>query len=61
MEALKRKKNPENRSLFQAKLHNCALLQIVNVSKYIREALCCIAALGFELEEKHIMRNHDNP
>ena len=39
-----------NRCLCDPKLHNCALFQIVYVSKYTREALCCIPSLGFELE-----------
>ena len=57
----KTQKIMKNRCLFDAKLHNCALLQISNVSKYTREALCCIPSLGFELEALFILQNHDNP
>ena len=51
----KTQKIMKNRCLFEAKLHNCALLQILNVSKYIREALCCVPSLGFELEGKILL------
>ena len=50
MEQLKQKITT-NRCLRDPKLHNCALSQIVYVSKYTREALCCIPSLGFELED----------
>ena len=60
MEQLKQK-IMRNRWLCDPKLHNCALFQIVYVSKYIREALCCLPSLGFELEAFFILQNHDNP
>ena len=50
-----------NRCLRDPKLHNCALSQIVYVSKYTREALCCILSFGFEVEALFILQNHDNP
>ena len=60
MEQLKQK-IMRNRCWPHPKLHNCALLQILNVSKYIREALCCVPSLGFELEALFILQNRDNP
>ena len=60
MEQLKQK-IMRNRCLPHPKLHNCALSQIVYVSKYTREALCCIPSLGFELEALFILQIHDNP
>ena len=50
-----------NRCLLHPKLHNCALSQFFYVSKYTREALCCIPSLGFELEALFILQNHDTP
>ena len=46
-----------NRPRNHPKLHNSALSQIVYVSKYTREALCCIPSLGFELEALFILQN----
>ena len=51
----------KNRWLYYAKLHNYAFLKISNVSKYTRDALCCIPSLGFELEALIILHNYENP